>query len=108
MPPGSVFVCYHAPSQQLLVRRVDDVIRVYEHGRSGLSSQATVTVRFEDAFDEDFQASLKQYAVACARSARDHRIDLATLPPERLSAFMEERAVDLPVPADPERAKNSG
>ncbi len=105
MPPGSVFVCYHMPSKQMLVRRVDDVIREYEHGGKSWNNQATVTVRFEEEFDERFQEALKKYAIACAKGARDHRIDFATLPPEHLSTFIEERAVDLPVPADPRRAE---
>ena len=31
MQPYSIFVCYHTPSQQLLIRSVDDVFREYEH-----------------------------------------------------------------------------
>ena len=105
MLPGSVFVCYHISSKKLLVRRVDDIIREYEHRDNNWNSQATVTVRFPEEFDEKFQESLKKYAIASAKGARDYRIDFATLPPEQLSASIEERAVELPVPADPIQAE---
>lgn len=106
MPPGSVFVCFHIPSQQLLVRWVDDVIGEYEHGGKCWDRQSTVTVKFKENFDEGFQETLRKYAIASAKGSRDHRIEFATLPPEHLSAFVEERAFDVPVPADAARAED--
>ena len=103
--PASVFVCYHAPSESLLVRKVDDVLREYEHCSGGWSDQSTVTVRFMEAFSLEFQMKLKEYAIASARGARDRRHLYATLPPERLADLPEELGVDLPVPADVARAE---
>ena len=105
MQPGSIFVCYHTPTERLLVRRVDDVVREYEHRGSRWRTQQTVTVTFRDVFDQDFQQSLKAYAVASAKGARDHRLFFAKHPPEALLASPVERAIDLPVPADPKQAK---
>ncbi len=100
MHAASVFVCYHAPSNRLLVRRVDDVLREYEHRAGAWSDQSTVTVRFRDAFSLQFQERLKEHAIASARGARDRRHQYATLPPDRLAGLPEEMGVDLPVPAD--------
>ncbi len=102
--PGSIFVCYHAPTEQLLVCRVDDVVRQYEHGGKDPYDQQSLTVRFRETFDEDFQQSLKEFVVAAARGERDRRLNLATKPPETLSIVQEEGAIDLPVPADPKQA----
>ena len=105
MPPGSIFVCYHTSSKRLLVRRVDDVVCEYEHSGKRWSDQTTVTVRFKDDFDQSFQRTLKAYVVACAKGARDHRLHFATRPPENISSFLEEGAIDLPVPADQQQAE---
>ena len=105
MQPGSIFVCYHAPSEQLLVRRVDDVFREYEHSGKPWINQTTVTVRFKDDFGRDFQRTLKNYVVACAKGARDHRLYYATQPPVNISCFLEEEAIDLHVPANREQAE---
>ena len=105
MQPYSIFVCCHTPSKRLSVRRVDDVFREYEHSRKLWDNQTTITVRFKDDFDHDFQRTLKNYVVACAKGARDHRLDFATHPPENISSFLEEGAIDLPVPADQKQAE---
>ena len=105
MPPGSIFVCFHIPSQRLLVRRVDDVIGEYEHSGIRWSNQKTVTVRFKDEFDQDFQRSLKEYVVACAKGARDYRLDVVTQPPENIPSIVEKGIIDLPVPADRKQAE---
>ena len=105
MQPGSIFVCYHTPTARLLVRRVDDVVREYEHRGNDWYDQQTVTVRFKETFDHSFQQSLKEYVVASAKGERDRRRNLVVHPPETLCMLREEGAIDLPVPADPEEAK---
>ena len=105
MNSGSIFVCFHAPTSQLLVRRVDDVICEYEHSSKNWTDQSTVTVNLSEAFDKRYQENLKNYALACAKDAKDYRIEFATLPPEKLISHLDEGAVDLPIPADPEQAE---
>ena len=105
MQPGSIFICYHIPTERLLVRRVDDVVREYEHRGDDWHDQQTVTVKFKEPFDHNFQQSLKAYVVASAKGERDRRLNLAVHPPETLSMLREEGAIDLPVPADPKQAK---
>ena len=105
MQSGSIFVCYHVPTDRLLVRRVDDVLREYEHEGRDWYDQRSLTVRFKEAFDEGFQKSLKEFVVALARGERDRRMNLATKPPETLNMVREEGAIDLPVPADPKQAR---
>ena len=105
MPLGSIYVCYHAPSKRLLVRRVDDVVREYEHSGIRWSDQTTVTVKFSEDFDRRFQRRLKAHVVASARGARSHRLYYATHPPRNMSSFLGEEAIDLPVPADQTQAE---
>ena len=105
MQPYSIFVCCHTPSKQLLVRSADDVLREYEHSGKCWVNQNTVTVRFNDVFDHDFQRTLKEIAVVCAKGARDHRLYFATQPPVSISAFPEEGEIDLPVPTNREQAE---
>ena len=105
MPQSSIFVCCHTPSERLLVRWAEDVVREYEHRGENWITQETVTVRFKDDFDHDFQRILKEYAIASARRGRDRRLDFAAQPPESLSGFLEQAVIDLPVPADRKRAE---
>ena len=68
------------------------------------AEQKTITVRFEDSFDQNYQCTLKEYVVTHSKSARDRRLDYAVPPPDKLSVLLEEEPVDLPVPADQESA----
>ena len=104
MQPGSIYVCYHIPTERLLVRRVDEVVSKHEHCGADWHDQQTVTVRFKETFDCGFQKALKEYVVASAKGARNRRLNLATLPPETLSIVREEGAIDIPVPLDPTQA----
>lgn len=100
MQPGSVLICYHIITEQLLVRRVDDVVREYEHRSSSWTSQTTVTIRLRDAFDQKFQRDWKDYVVATAKSARDYRLRFVAHPPETIESLLEDIPIDFPVPAD--------
>ena len=105
MQPYSIFVCFHTPSKQLSVRTADDVLREYEHSGKRWGNQTTVSVRFKDDFDDDCQRTLKEFVVACAKGARDHRLHFATQPPVNISSSPEEGEIDLPVPADQKQAE---
>lgn len=105
MQPGSIFICHHAPTKRLLVRRADEIVREYQGRGDDWGHQQTVTVTFEEVFDRGFQRSLKEYVVACARGERDRRLNLAIRPPSTLSIVREEGAIDLPVPANPTQAR---
>ena len=107
MQPYSIFLCCHIPSKQLSVRRVDDVFRYYEHSGKHWDNQTTITVRFRDDFDHNFQRTLKNYVVASAKGARDNRLYFTTHPPENISTFPEEGTVDLPVSADQQQAEKT-
>ncbi len=80
-------------------------MREYEHGGNRWGNQKTVTVKFKDGFDHDFQRTLKEYAVVCAKAARDHRLNFTTQPPVNISSFPEKGEIDLPVPTNQEQAE---
>ena len=104
MPPGSLFVCYQVSAKQLFVKRVDEVIREYEHRGVPWGTQHTITVRFSEMFEEEFQQSLNLYVVAYARDARNFRLSVLSAPPYYISEIVEEGSVDLPVPANRDQA----
>nr|VFK21854.1 MAG: protein of unknown function (DUF4365) [Candidatus Kentron sp. LPFa]VFK35237.1 MAG: protein of unknown function (DUF4365) [Candidatus Kentron sp. LPFa] len=58
MQPDSIYVCYHLPSKRLLVRYAQDIHRKYEHRSADWLDQKTLTVRFAELFDEEFQRRL--------------------------------------------------
>ena len=103
MQPDSIFVCYHIPSNSLLVRQVDSVNREYEHSNKHWNTQKTITVKFTENFDTAYQKTLKAHAIASAKAERDHRLSL-TKPPEEIPALLKEGR-DRYVPADPQQAK---
>ena len=105
MQPGSIFICHDAPTKRLLVRRADDIVREYEERGNDWHDQQTVTVRFEEVFDQNFQRTLKEHVIACAKGERERRLNLAFRTPRTLSIVQEEGAIDLPVPADPTQAR---
>ena len=105
MQRGSIFVCYHVPTNRLLVRMVDDVVCEYENDhRRDWKQQETVTVRFSETFDRDFQRQLKDYAVACARSSTHARLELMERPPEKMPV-VGNIPIDVSVPASRKRAE---
>ena len=104
MPPGSILVCHHVDSGSLLVVRVDDVIREYEHSGKTWQDQASVTIKFKDKFDKKFQEDLNKYAIASAKGARDSRLRFATASPPNSPLTLGEEILDVPIPAHPEKA----
>lgn len=106
MQPGALFVCFHLPERQLLVRRVDDVIQDYQHRNTNWMNQTTVTVRFSDEFSPHFQSNFKDYMISYAKKARDHRLNVLVGPPEHILSQLEEAEIDLPIPAAPQRASD--
>ena len=105
MQPGALFVCFHLPERQLLVRRVDDVLREYGHRNRDWVNQ-TVTIKFTDKFDSRFQFDLKRYVLTHSKSARDQRLNVLVNPPENILSCFEDQAIDVPVPAQHQQASN--
>jgi tetratricopeptide (TPR) repeat protein len=100
----SIYVCYHLPSQRLLVRYADDVYREYEHRGANWTHQETVTVNLTHPFDEGFQRRLNARLLASGESSRDRRLLWAVTPPERIPPLVERATPIINVPAEPEQA----
>ena len=107
MQCGSIYVCYHVPTERLLTRSVDDVIREYEHRNSAWTNQTSVTVRFRDRFDQAYLQSLRAYAVVSARGERDKRLYSASTPPDSLYSPLDDASVDFHVPAEKRPAEQA-
>ena len=97
--PNSVYVCFHAGTNQLLCRSAEDVFRDAEHRGEGWRSQATVTIRFFCNFDEAFQTRLHRQVVAQSKTSRDDRLAWVTSTPEE---YPDRVARDVPAIVVPE------
>ena len=99
-----IYVCYHAPTDTLLVRSAEDVFRDAEHRGEEWRSQATLTIRFRAPFDVDFQLSLRARTVAASTTMRDDRLRWVATPPDR---FHQEVQTHVPVIHVPESPKDA-
>ncbi len=103
--PNSIYVVYHLQSKQLLVRYADDVFCQYEHRNPDWRTQSSVTVRFKQPFDGEFQSNLNAQVLALGRSTRNRRLEWTTTPPEQFPAIVEKNISPIEVPPDFNRAK---
>ncbi len=101
----SIFVCYHIPTQRLLVRFAHDVYSEYESRGKEWLHQDTVTVRFSRPFDEEFQNRLNAKVIASGNSMRDLRLEWLAAPPDRIPSLVDQSIPLIEVPIDPEHAR---
>jgi tetratricopeptide (TPR) repeat protein len=104
--PHSIYVCYHAPTRQLLVRSADEVYPDAEHRAENWPSQGTVTVRFRDPFDADYQAELHGRTVAGSKFRRDDRLHWVITPPEDYHREVESHVPSIHVPESSDEASS--
>lgn len=84
-PSDSLYVCHHVPTGRTLVRSADSVYADYERrGGPPWKDQETITVRFVDPFDEEFQRRWQRLALARNRDASAERLAWAEVPPDRM------------------------
>lgn len=103
--PSSIYICYHLPTESLLIRYVEDVHREYEHEISGWRTQTTVTVNFTQTFDVEAQKTLKNRVTALAKASRNERILYTSTPPGQLAALLAKTTEKVIVPAGKEQAR---
>lgn len=103
--PHSLYVCYHLPTQRLLVRETRDVHREYEHRDPGWRRQKTITIKFNRIFDEGYRQSLSALVIASGRSARDRRLKWTASPPRELSTVVRKGTPQLELPNDTSRVR---
>lgn len=102
--PHSFYVCFHLPSQRLLVRDARDVHREYEHRGPSWRQQRTITIKFTEVFDQQFQERLSALVVASGRSSRAWRLTWTASPPSTLPTIVRRSLPPLELPTDPSRA----
>ena len=100
----SIYVCYHTPTDALLVRSAEDVFRDAEHRGEEWRNQDTLTIRFRAPFDEAFQATLRARTVAASATMRDDRLGWVLTPRDR---FHEEVQTYVPAIHVPESAQDA-
>jgi tetratricopeptide (TPR) repeat protein len=97
----SIYVCYHASTNVLLVRSAEDVFRDAEHRGAAWRSQDSVTIRFLAPFDNDFQAMLRARTVATSTTQRDDRLMWAVTPPDKFPENVKASVPTIVVPESP-------
>ncbi|MCI5124409.1 MAG: tetratricopeptide repeat protein, partial [Candidatus Electrothrix sp. AR5] len=102
--PDSGYVCYHIPSKRLLFRYAEDVYREYEHRGGAWMQQDSLTVRFIQPFDKQFQQQLNERVIVSGTVARDRRLLWTGTPPDKLSTLVQRSSELIEVPNDPQQA----
>ena len=103
--PNSIYVCYHRPSDQLYVRYAEDVYREYEHSTKEWTKNDTITIRFIQFFNEEFQKHFRKRLLQRGKTSRDRRLLWTGTPPEQLPQLIQEASQVIDVPADPIQAR---
>jgi tetratricopeptide (TPR) repeat protein len=104
-PSSSIYVCHRHSDGKLLVRAAEDVYAHYARAGDAWKEQQSLTVRFVEAFDDDYQRKWHAVALARGRAARDDRLEWIATPPERLGAAVVEAAPRVNVPASASEAR---
>lgn len=102
--PHSIYVCYHAPTDRLLARSADDVFLDLEHHGAEWRSQDSITIRFRDPFNADYQAALHARTIAGSSSRRDDRLKWVATPPDDFHSEVVTQVASIHVPESPEDA----
>ncbi len=102
--PHSIYVCYHRPTEALLVRSAEDVYRDAEHRGEAWWTQDALTIRFRAPFDATFQATLHARVVATCATLRDDRLHWVAQPPDRYHEKILTSVPTIHVPESPREA----
>jgi tetratricopeptide (TPR) repeat protein len=102
--PNSIYVCFHSPTRELLVRSAEDVFRDAEHNNEGWGSQDSLTVRFLAPFDAQFQADFHARTIAASSRHRDDRLKWTLTTPEQFSREVAVNVLSIDVPASRDEA----
>lgn len=102
--PHSIYVCYHAPTDRLLVRSVDDVYRYLERRGDEGRGQKSFTIRFLDTFDASYQSALHARTIASSLLRRDDRLKWVATPPDEFHSEVLSQIPSIDVPEFPNDA----
>ena len=103
-PSSSIYVCHRHTDGKLLVKAAEDVYVHYARSGHGWKDQESVTVRFVEAFDDDYQRKWHSVVLARGRAARDDRLEWIATPPERLGVAAVNIVPRVNVPTSPREA----
>jgi hypothetical protein len=101
---NSIYVCFHEPTNRLLVRSAEDIYRQVEHLDGNRKSPAKVAIRFSTAFDLQFQTALHARTVAQLSTLRDDRLRWVTSEPVDFPDQVITNIPSITVPSDESEA----
>lgn len=101
----SMYICYHKPSNRLLVKFVDEVIRDYEHRNSDWRNQKTITVNFSTVFDDTFQKNLhnRMFTFFNKGYQRDQKWNIDSI--SEINSLIKKNKKIIHIPNDPIKAQ---
>ena len=102
--PDSIYVCYHEPSDSLLVRSTEDVYREYEHRNPAWMKQKYITIRFNNIFDRKFQSELSSKVLAYSKTKQSDRLGWVSTPPENFIEKIQTAIPTIKIPESEEQA----
>lgn len=102
--PHSTYVCFHRPTERLLARSAEDVIRDLQHSGRPWQEQASVTIRFRAPVNDEFQSKLRARVIATGRSWRNDRLRWAATKPEFIVKEVARHVPSVDLPESPEEA----
>ena len=102
--PHSIYVCFHVPSNRILVRAAQDVFQKREHDDAGWRTKTEIAIRYSLAFDDEYQQRLHQRVISSAGATQADRQMWLAQPPNELEAAVATNVPSITVPESPEDA----
>lgn len=101
---NSLYVCYHAPTDALLVRSAEDVFRDAERRGEAWRRQDSLTIHFRVPFDANFQSNIRARTVAASTTQRDDRLRWVATHPNKFPEEVATNIATIVVPESPDEA----
>lgn len=102
--PHSIYVCYHLPSERLLVQTADNTLQQYDPKRLDWQKQESITIKFKEDFSLAFQKKLYSLVITAGNSFINQRVQWVTMSPKQLSKLLNTASSPMYLSGEPQRA----
>lgn len=102
--PLSIYICYHLPSDRLLVQTAEDTFQRYEQKGSDWRTQKSITIKFKEIFSPAFQKKLYTLAVTAGKSSMEQRLQWVTASPKQVIKMFHTASGPIYLSGEPQRA----
>lgn len=102
--PHSIYVCYHLPSERLLVQTAADTLQQYEQKGPGWRKQETITVKFKKSFSPAFQEEWHTLVVSTGNSSMERMFQYITASPKKVIEMLRTASGPIYLSGEPQHA----